>query len=219
MRLPQNRGRPDFLKLPPEESLDERLRRKPADADKIFDEGEFVDFIKPLVNTLDLYHNQAADPRIAAYSLQETQENHPEAKMKMRSVEVRGEHHDKVLIRVETIPEADHSVLHKEYFDTYNRLKPLSPEQLRAVLAEKEKEIERYNSLLSAEVNRPSVIIENKNNQGVTMSENSGEQINTDKFIGVGFNKDGGKIEGSNFAETIHESQEPNLPQAAKDIQ
>ncbi|NET41891.1 pentapeptide repeat-containing protein [Okeania sp. SIO2B3] len=237
MRLPPDK-RPDFLKLPPEQSLDERVRRKPADEDKNFEEGEFAEFIKPLVNTLDLYHNQGVDPRIAAYSFEKLQKDHPEAEIKMRSFEVRGENNDKLLIRADTKPEADHSILDKEYFDTYNELKALSPEQLRAVLAQREKDIEWYKGVLSAAVNRPGVNIENYSNQGDTkMSESSGDQIHAQEIHGAVANKekiDGfagsgreiyglagkGEIKDSKIARTIHESQEQqNLAQAAKDIQ
>jgi len=236
MRLPPDK-RPDFLKLPPAESLDERVRRKPADEDKNFAEGEFAEFIKPLVNTLDLYHNQGVDPRIAAYSFEKLQKDHPEAEIKMRSMEVRGENNDKLLIRADTTPEADHSVLDKEYFHTYNKLKALSAEQLRAVLAEREKDIEWYKGVLSAAVNRPSVNIENNSNQGdLIMSENSRDKIHAQEIHGSVANKekiDGfagsgreiyglagkGEIKDSKIAHTINESQEQNLAKAAKDIQ
>ncbi|MEB3342227.1 pentapeptide repeat-containing protein [Okeania sp.] len=227
MRLPPDK-RPDFLKLPPEESLDERVRRKPADEDKNFEEGEFTEFIKPLVNILDLYHNQGVDPRIAAYSFEKLQKDHPEAEIKMRSMEVRGENNDKLLIRADTKPEANHSVLDKEYFDTYNNLKALSEEQLLAVLAEKEKDIEWYKGVLSAAVHRPSVNIENNSNKGnLIMSESSGDHIHAHQIDGAVANKGGsygvgsnkGEIKDSKIAGTIYESQEQNLAQAAKDIQ
>ena len=225
MRLPPDK-RPDFLKLPPAESLDERVRRKPADEDKNFEEGEFAEFIKPLVNTLDLYHNQGVDPRIAAYSFEKLQKDHPEAEIKMRSMEVRGENNDKLLIRADTTPEADHSVLDKEYFHTYNKLKALSAEQLRAVLAEREKDIEWYKGVLSAAVNRPSVSIGEYSNQGGTnMSESSEYRIKAREIgsVGnegvIGISGSGGEIKDSKIAETIYESQEQNLAQAAEDIQ
>ncbi len=239
MRLPPDK-RPDFLKLPPEESLDERMRRKPADEDKNFEEGEFAEFLKPLVNTLDLYHNQGVDPRIAAYSFEKLQKDHPEADIKMRSMEVRGENNDKLLIRADTTPEANHSVLDQEYFDTYDKLKALSAEQLLAVLAKREKDLEWYKGVLSAAVNRPGVNIENYSNQGGTnMSESSGDQINAHKIDGAVANKGeiygsassgkgeiyglasrGGEIKDSaKVAGTIYESQEQNLAQAAKDIE
>ncbi|MGK7919030.1 MAG: pentapeptide repeat-containing protein [Trichodesmium sp.] len=236
MRLPPEK-RPDFLKLPPEESLDERLRRKPANEDKNFEEGEFAEFIKPLVNTLDLYHNQGVDPRIAAYSFEKLQKDHPEAEIKMRSMEVRGENNDKLLIRVDTTPEADYSVLDKEYFDTYNELKAISPEQLRAVLAQREKNIEWYKGVLSATVNRPSVNIRKSNQGDINMPESSGDKIyikenygvvgKEGKIHGAVGNKGGnygvvgsqGDIKDSKIAGTIYESQEQNLAQAAKDIQ
>ena len=190
------------------------------------------------MNTLDLYHNQGVDPRIAAYSFDKLQQDHPEAEIKMRSMEVRGENNDKLLIRADTKPEADHSVLDKEYFDTYNELKALSPEQLRAVLAQREKDIEWYKGVLSAAVNRPSVNIENNSSEGdFIMSENNREKIDIGENYGAvdnegeihgavsnkgeiyGLASSKGEINNSKIARIIHESQEQNLAQAAKDIQ
>ncbi|WP_375495673.1 hypothetical protein [uncultured Nostoc sp.] len=34
-------------------------------------DGEFGDFIKPIFDTLDLYHNQGVDPRAIAISFKE----------------------------------------------------------------------------------------------------------------------------------------------------
>ncbi|MEM0980680.1 MAG: hypothetical protein AAGH78_10435 [Cyanobacteria bacterium P01_H01_bin.58] len=42
--------------------------------DKNFAEGEFVDFITPMVETLDLYHNQTVDPRAVAIAFNELRE-------------------------------------------------------------------------------------------------------------------------------------------------
>ncbi|NES91466.1 MULTISPECIES: pentapeptide repeat-containing protein [Okeania] len=63
MRLPPEK-RPEFLKLTPQESLNDNPRRQPADWEKNFEEGEFVDFITPMVEILNIYHNQAVDPQL-----------------------------------------------------------------------------------------------------------------------------------------------------------
>jgi Pentapeptide repeats (8 copies) len=113
MRLPPEK-RPDWLKLPPEESLDENPRRKPDDWNKNFEEGEFEDFIVPLIQTLDLYHNQAFDPRLVAISFKDLQQAHPEAELELISMEKKGKNRDKLYLKVATSPQADLSTLHAD---------------------------------------------------------------------------------------------------------
>ncbi|NEQ77487.1 MAG: hypothetical protein F6K23_33450 [Okeania sp. SIO2C9] len=218
MRLPPDK-RPDFFKLSPKDTLNDNPRREPANWNRNFQEGEFVDFITPMIETLNFYHAEKVDPRIVAYSFQKLQEDHPKAELEIISMEKRGKNRQGFLLKADTAPEADHSILHAEYFDTYDRLKALPPEQLRLLLVERQKYTKRLEAWVDTAVNRPGVNIQNSNKGDTIMAEKTGDKIDTDKFIGVGFNKDGGKIEGSNFAETIYESQEQNLAQAAKDIQ
>jgi uncharacterized protein YjbI with pentapeptide repeats len=139
MRLPPEK-RPDFLKSPVDESLDPNPRRKPDDWEKTFEPGEFADYIAPLQQTLDLYHNQVEDPRAIALAFQELRENHPEADIKPVSLEIRGKNEEDVLLRAKTTPTADTSKLHREYFDNYNQISALSPEVLQARLEEREKQ-------------------------------------------------------------------------------
>ena len=49
------------------------------------------DFIKPIVDTLDLYHHQGVDPRAIAISFKELAEKHPEAELRIVGMEVKGE--------------------------------------------------------------------------------------------------------------------------------
>lgn len=65
-----------------------------------FADGDFADFIKPIFDTLDLYHNQDVDPRAIAISFKQLAENHPEADLRIVGMEVRGE--DKFLLRAKT---------------------------------------------------------------------------------------------------------------------
>ena len=89
-RLPPEK-RPKWLPLPVEESLDPNPRRKPDNWSEVFEAGDFADFIKPLVDTLDLYHNQGVDPRALAIAWQELAENNPEANLRFAAMEVKGE--------------------------------------------------------------------------------------------------------------------------------
>ena len=56
-----------FMRLPTQD--DPNPHRKPDDWNKNFAEGEFVDFIAPMVLTLDLYHNRVDDPRLIAVAI------------------------------------------------------------------------------------------------------------------------------------------------------
>ncbi|MGB3511849.1 MAG: hypothetical protein WBA93_21955 [Microcoleaceae cyanobacterium] len=239
MRLPPDK-RPNFLQLPPQENFNDNHRRKPADWEKNFEEGEFVDFITPMVETLDLYHNQTADPRVVAYSFQQLQENHPEAEVEIFSMEKRGKNRQALLLRAETAPQADHSELHREYFHTYNKLEALPPEQLQQLLAEKDKQIRRLAEWVDIAMQRPNIYAENYSHQGDTnMSESSGDKIEIGENYGVA-GKEGkvdnygavgnkgeiygvagsqGEIKDSKFARTIYEAQQKTLAETAAEIQ
>ena len=229
MRLPPDK-RPDFLQLPPEESLKDNPRRKPDNWDKNFEDGEFVDFITPMVETLDFYHNQTADPRIVAYSFEKLKEDHPEVELEIVSMERRGKNRQGFLMRVETAPQADHSELHREYFQTYDETTALPPKQVQMLLAEKDKQIRRLEAWVDVTVRRSGTNIENYNNQRDTkMSENTGDKIDIGENYGVvakegkfenyGVAGNKGEIKDSKFARNIYEGQQKTLAETAKEIQ
>ena len=53
-----------YMRLPSKENPDPL--RKPDNNKEVFADGDFGDFIKPIFDTLDLYHNQGVDPRAIA---------------------------------------------------------------------------------------------------------------------------------------------------------
>jgi len=61
-----------FMRLPTKE--DPNPRRKPDNWKETFSDGDFADFIKPIVDTLDLYHNQDVDPRGIAISFKQLEQ-------------------------------------------------------------------------------------------------------------------------------------------------
>jgi uncharacterized protein YjbI with pentapeptide repeats len=77
-----------YMRLPTKENPDPL--RKPDNREEVFADGEFGDFIKPIVDTLDLYHNQGVDPRAIAISFKQLAENHPEAELEIVAMEKRG---------------------------------------------------------------------------------------------------------------------------------
>ena len=125
------------MRLPTKENPDPW--RKPDNREEVFGDGEFGDFIKPIVDTLDLYHNQGVDPRAIAISFKQLAENHPDAELEIVAMEKRGE--DKFLLRTKTASDTDKSQLSQEYFDTYNQLKGLSEQEIRFLLQEQGSEI------------------------------------------------------------------------------
>ncbi|MGK7894265.1 MAG: hypothetical protein AB4372_11730, partial [Xenococcus sp. (in: cyanobacteria)] len=111
-----------YLRLPTQEDPDPH--RKPDDRNEIFADGDFEDFIKPIFDTLDLYHNQNVDHRAIALAWKKLAQNNSEAQLEIVAMEKRGT--DKFLLRAKTAPEADKSQLNAEYFQEYYQLKAIS---------------------------------------------------------------------------------------------
>ena len=183
--------------------------RKPDNREEVFGDGEFGDFIKPIVDTLDLYHNQGVDPRAIAISFKELVENNPDADLELVAMEKRGA--DKFLLRAKAAPEANKSELNQQYFETYNHLKTLSPEQqIEYYLNEisvKNKEIElqqkqivSFENMVGTALGRPQMRVENWHNQGDVMSDKKSSTYNLEQakfgggFAGTGGNQSGGTL-------------------------
>ena len=191
-----------------------------------------------MIATLNFYHAEKADPKLIAYSFQKLQDNYPEAELEVISMERRGKNRQDLLVKAETAPAADHSKLHAEYFETYDRLEALPPNELQLILAEKDKQIKRLAAWVDSVIKSPNISAKNYYNQGDTkMSENTGDKVDINENYGV-VGKEGeihgavgnkgeiyglagsqGEINNSKIARTINESPEQNLAQAAKDIQ
>ncbi|MEJ6482983.1 pentapeptide repeat-containing protein [Nostoc punctiforme UO1] len=67
-----------YMRLPTKENPDPF--RKPDNYKEVFAPGEFGDFIQPIFDTLDLYHNQGVDPRAIAISFKRLAQNHRRTK-------------------------------------------------------------------------------------------------------------------------------------------
>jgi uncharacterized protein YjbI with pentapeptide repeats len=189
-----------FVRLPTKE--DPNPRRKPDNWNETFSDGDFADFIKPIVDTLDLYHNQDVDPRAIAISFKKLAGKHPEAELEIVAMEKRGG--DKFLLRAATAPDADISELSAEYFDSYNKIKTLAGRELQALLAEKNSQIFRLENMIATALQRPSFYAQTYHNQGYimsesgnTMSEVGGRIISISSVSGIaGGNPSGIIVEG-----------------------
>ncbi|NEU81096.1 pentapeptide repeat-containing protein [Nostoc sp. UIC 10630] len=157
-----------FMRLPTKEDPDPL--RKPDNKQEIFADGDFADFIKPIFDTLDLYHNQGVDPRAVAIAFKNLAQNHPEAELEIVAMEKRGD--DKILLRAKTAAGSDKSQLSAEYFDDYNQLKALSQSQ-QLLLVEKDKRIISLENMVDTALKQPKFYTQGDTN----MSDISGINI------------------------------------------
>lgn len=167
---------------------DPNPRRKPDNWNETFADGDFADFIKPIVDTLDLYHNSGVDPRAIAISFKQLAENHPEAELRIVGMEVKGE--DKFLLRAKTASLTDKSELSAEYFTIYNELKALAQQEVKALISEKDYQIHRLENMVTTALERPSFYAQNYNNQGDTT-------MSGDRNINMGNGNYNERIEGN----------------------
>lgn len=159
-----------FMHLPTKEDPDPL--RKPDNKLEEFADGDFADFIKPIFDTLDLYHNQGVDPRAIAIALKNLAENHPEAELEIVGMEKRGD--DKILLRAKTAAGSDKSQLSAEYFDDYNKSKALQQSQ-QLLLLERSDRIRSLENMITTAFGQPKNYY---NTQGNTnMSDISGINI------------------------------------------
>ncbi|MEH1911520.1 MAG: pentapeptide repeat-containing protein [Nostoc sp.] len=197
-----------FMRLPTKEDPDPL--RKPDNKREVFEDGDFADFIKPIFDTLDLYHNQGVVPRAVAIAFKTLAENHPEAELEIVAMEKRGD--DKILLRAKTAAGSDKSQLSAEYFDDYNQVKALSQSQ-QLLLVEKDKRIISLENMVDTALKQPKFYT-----QGDTiMSDISGISIqgssNVSGIAGGGSVANLGTISG-NVSIALNEL--PDSPDAEK---
>ncbi|WP_339381757.1 pentapeptide repeat-containing protein [Dendronalium phyllosphericum] len=198
-----------YMRLPTKDNPDPH--RKPDNRQEVFADGEFGDFIKPIFDTLDLYHSQGVDPRAIAISFKQLAQNHPDAELEIVAIEKRSENN--FLLRAKTVPTADKSRLSAEYFELYNNLKALPKEDLIFLLAQRDGQIQ------SLEVAFKTV------NQGLIKVAETPKKVSKFDLKGAQFG--GGLVNadtvnadqiGGNI-NNYNPEQKQNLAQAAAEIQ
>jgi uncharacterized protein YjbI with pentapeptide repeats len=209
----------------------ENPRRQPDNWDTEFKEGEFSEFIAPIIQTLNLYHNQLTiNSSALAISFNELCIKNPDAELEIASIEKRGKNRNKFLLRVFTSEQADLSKLHSEYFSRYDELQSLSSETLRSLLIQSERGIQLLARMVERIANRPINYINYvKFLEGVNVSDNS-VNIQGNTGINVGNIATGGSVVNlgaisGNVTTTINqlptssELGEPNLKELLLQLQ
>jgi uncharacterized protein YjbI with pentapeptide repeats len=183
-----------YMQLPTKEDPDPC--RKPDNRQETFKEGDFADFITPILKTLDLYrtqnvdmrqvaskfktldlfHNEGIDPTAAAIAVTQLAENHPEAELELVALEGRGQ--EKIRLQAIVTSDANRSELYKEYFKTYSHIKSLPYSDIQALLLgikEKDERIRSLEKLLENAIHQPKFYVETYQTQGeFIMSQSKG---------------------------------------------
>ncbi|MBD1808863.1 pentapeptide repeat-containing protein [Microcoleus sp. FACHB-SPT15] len=172
-----------YMRLPTKEKPNPL--RKPDNEDEVFEDGDFGDFIKPIIETLDLYHNQNVDPRAIAIAYEKLAEKNPEAELEIVAIEKRGE--DKILLRVKTAINVNLSILSAKYFLYYNDIKKLIEPEFQQILIEKDSRIRDLHTTINTLLSTPKLefitTIDNRsiNTNGGNYNENiEGDYIQRD---------------------------------------
>jgi uncharacterized protein YjbI with pentapeptide repeats len=183
-----------YMQLPTKDDPDPC--RKPDNRQEIFQQGDFADFITPIIKTLDLYHTQhldlrevgkkfktldlfhyeGIDPSAAAVAIAQLAQNHPEAQLEVVALEGRGQ--EKIRLQAKVAGNANRSELYQEYFQTYSEIQALPYSDLQALLLgikEKDERIRSLEKLLENAIHQPKFYVETYQTQGeFIMSQSKG---------------------------------------------
>lgn len=174
-----------YMRLPTKSDPDPC--RKPDNRNETFKQGDFADFIAPIIKTLDLYQTQHIDPRqvaskfktldlfhyegidptAAAIAITQLADNYPEAGLEVVSLEGRGQ--EKIRLQAIVAGNVNRSELYNEYFRTYSEIKSLPYRDLQGVLIgikEKDERIRSLENLLTNAIHQPKFYVETYQNKG-----------------------------------------------------
>ena len=152
-----------FMRWPTRDDPD--ACRKPDNKNESFKEGDFSDFIAPIIKTLELYrqqnidprqiastfksldlfHYQGIDPSAAAIALKQLAKQYPEAGIEVVALEGRGE--EKIRLQARVTGETDRSRLSAVYFEKYQEIASWPYDDLQSLLATMAEKDERIRSL------------------------------------------------------------------------
>jgi uncharacterized protein YjbI with pentapeptide repeats len=183
-----------FMQLP--SKVDPDPCRKPDNRNENFREGDFADFIAPIMKTLDLYqaqnvdlrqvahtfktldlfHHQGMDPAAAAIALKQLSDSYPEAGIEVVALEGRG--HEKIRLQTVVSGSVNRSELSAEYFSKYQQIKALPYSDIQSLLSgivEKNERIHNLEKLLENALQQPKFYVETYQNKGeFVMSQSKG---------------------------------------------
>ncbi|ACK64835.1 pentapeptide repeat protein [Rippkaea orientalis PCC 8801] len=219
-----------YVRLPTKEDPDPW--RKPDNRQETFREGDFSDFIAPIIKTLDLYRQQNIDPRkmastfktldlyhyegidpsAAAITLKQLSEQYPDAGLEVVALEGRGD--EKVRLQAVVTETVNQSQLSAEYFERYREISALPYKDIQALLAgmaEKDERIRSLERMVNSAIQGKKFYVETYYQMGDTVSEKSSINFTARDISGV---VNLGSISGNvtNTINQLPESTDPNQP-------
>jgi uncharacterized protein YjbI with pentapeptide repeats len=220
-----------YMRLPTEDDPDPW--RKPDNRKEIFKEGDFSDFVTPIIKTLDLYQRQNVDPRqiagtfktldlyhyqganpiAVAVALKQLAEEFPEAKLEITALEGRAD--KKFRLQTAVAEEVDRSQLSERYSEKYREVSSLSDSDLRTLMntiAQKDEHIQGLEKMVMAAIKSDKFYVETYYNLGDTMSDKRSIDIQVGGDLSGVVNL--GTIKG-NVTHAINQlpsTNEPNKP-------
>lgn len=179
--------------------------RKPDNREETFKEGDFSDFIAPIVKTLDLYrqqrvdtrrmastfktldlyHYEGIDPSAAVIALKQLSEQYPDAELEVVALEGRGD--EKVRLQAVVTEIVNQSQLSAEYFDRYREISVLPYKDIQALLAgiaEKDDRIRSLEQMVNSAIQSNKYYVETYYQMGDTVSQKSSIDIKAGGDIG-----------------------------------
>ncbi len=173
-----------YMQLPTNDDPDPW--RKPDDRNESFKQGDFADFIAPIIKTLDLYKTQNIDPRqvgskfksldlfhyegidptAAAIAIIQLAEQNPDADVQIVALEGRGE--EKIRLQAIVAGDANPSELNREYFEKYREIQSLPYSDLQTLMIgikEKDERIRSLENLLENAIHQRKFYVETTQSQ------------------------------------------------------
>ncbi|MBD2565617.1 MULTISPECIES: pentapeptide repeat-containing protein [Nostoc] len=193
-----------YMQLPTKDDPDPC--RKPDNRQETFKDGDFSDFMAPILKTLglyrqqnvdpraiahtfktlDLYHHQGIDPAAAAIALKQLSQQYPEAGLEVVALEGRGR--EKIRLQAVVTDAVDRSQLSARYFATYDEIKELSYRDIQTLLteiAQKDERIRSLEQMVKTAIDSNKFYVETYYNLGDTVSEKSSINIEGSTVSGL----------------------------------
>ncbi|MCT7973570.1 pentapeptide repeat-containing protein [Laspinema olomoucense] len=173
--------------------------RKPDNRNETFKDGDFSDFIAPIIKTqklyqtqnvdlrkvaenytiLDLFHHEGVDPSAAAIAFQQLIDKYPESGLQVLSIQGRG--NEKIHFQAQVTDDVNRSLLSQEYSAIYNQIKSGTYTDLQAFLAavaEKDQQIRRFQELLENAIQQPKFYVETYRNVEISQGDYRETSVN-----------------------------------------
>lgn len=105
-----------YMNLPDSDRLDPN--RMPPEG-RNFKKGEFVDFAKSLIATLDVYHTRDCDPRAVMIAIQKISERYEHENVRIVAIEKKPD--GQVIVRVKASEDLNKDLVERTYYTEYER--------------------------------------------------------------------------------------------------